>query len=314
MRDGRRLVSSLRAAARAKPVILMKVGRHPAGSRAAVSHTGAIVGTDDVFDAVVRRTGAVRVTSLSELVAAAQALASHVSPHGERLAVITNGGGPGVMAADRAADLGLPLATLAAATVGAAGAGAARRTGRTAIRSTSSATPTPARYRAAVGACLADPGVDGIVAILTPQAMTQPADVAQVGARAGARCDKPVIACWMGEASVASRGTQLRRRRPSVFREPELAVEAFAHLASFYRNQRMLLQAPGPLAPHGDARRVRGARAHRARARLGAQRPERHGIEGAARGVPHPGRALRGRGLASSKRSTRRRCCGSRSR
>ena len=103
VRDGRRLVSSLRAAARRKPVILMKVGRHPAGSRAAVSHTGAVVGKDDVFDAVVRRTGAVRVTSMSELVAAAQALAANVRPHGERLAVITNGGGPGVMAADRAA-------------------------------------------------------------------------------------------------------------------------------------------------------------------------------------------------------------------
>src|SRR5262249_62061895 len=88
-------------------------GRHPAGSRAAVSHTGAIVGSDDAFDAAVERAGVVRVQSVGQLVAAAQALASHVRPKGDRLAVITNGGGPGVMAADRLADLGLSLAELA---------------------------------------------------------------------------------------------------------------------------------------------------------------------------------------------------------
>src|SRR4029078_5362805 len=107
VRDGRRLGGSLRAAARSKPVILMKVGRHPSGSRAAVSHTGAIVWMDDVFDAGVRRTGVVRVRMMTELVVAAQSLASHVHPAGRRLAIITNGGGPGVMAADRASGLGL---------------------------------------------------------------------------------------------------------------------------------------------------------------------------------------------------------------
>src|SRR6266478_1049758 len=87
IRDARRFLSGLRAAARVKPVIVMKVGRHPAGSRAAVSHTGAIVGTDDVFDAAVRRAGVVRVSSIGQLVAAAQALAARVRPQGDRLAV-----------------------------------------------------------------------------------------------------------------------------------------------------------------------------------------------------------------------------------
>src|SRR5574341_1200730 len=117
VRNARRFVSALRAAARVKPVIVMKVGRHPAGSRAAVSHTGAIVGLDDVFDAVVKRAGVVRVTTIGQMVAAAQALAAHLRPQGERLAVVTNGGGPGVMAADRAADLDIPLAELAPATI-----------------------------------------------------------------------------------------------------------------------------------------------------------------------------------------------------
>jgi acetyltransferase len=142
VRDGRRLVSSLRAAARAKPVIAMKVGRHPAGSRAAVSHTGAIVGRDDVFDAVVRRTGIVRVKTAGEMIAAALALASGVHPMGERLAIVTNGGGPGVMAADRAADLGVPLAAFALPR----SRDCRRRclpTGRTAIRWISSAMRIP---------------------------------------------------------------------------------------------------------------------------------------------------------------------------
>jgi len=259
VRDGRRLVSSLRAAARVKPVILMKVGRHPAGSRAAVSHTGAIVGNDDVFEAVVRRTGAVRVRSMPDLVGAAQALASHVHPTGERLAVITNGGGPGVMAADWAADLGLELATLSPPTIEALH--------RALPANWSHGNPIdligdagPDRYRAAVDACLADPAVDGIVAVLTPQAMTQPEAAAQAVAESAHGASKPVIAAWMGEASVEVARAQLRKAGLPVFRGPEMAVETFAHLAQFYRNQRALLEAPGPLAhvepPDGEAARA----------------------------------------------------------
>ncbi len=247
VRDGRRLVSSLRAAARMKPVILMKVGRHPAGSRAAVSHTGAIVGKDDVFDAVVRRTGVVRVRAMSDLVGAAQALASHLRPTGERLAIVTNGGGPGVMAADRAGDLGVELATLAPATI-------ASLQGKL-PDNWSHGNPVdligdagPERYRAAVAACLADPGVDGVVAILTPQAMTEPEAAAQAVVDAARGATKPVIAAWMGEASVEVARAQLRKSGLPVFRGPEVAVETFAHIAQFYRNQRLLLRAPGPLA------------------------------------------------------------------
>ena len=274
VRDARRLVGSLRAAARTKPVIVMKVGRHPAGTRAAVSHTGAIVGRDDVFDAVVRRTGVVRVTTAGELVAVAQALRSHVHPTGERLAVVTNGGGPGVMAADRAADLGVPLAELASAT----------------IEKLKSALPPnwshgnpvdligdagPERYRAAIGACLEDPGVDGVVAILTPQAMTEPGDAADAVIAARAGSTKPVIACWMGEASVAGARDTLARAELPVFRLPETAVEAFAYLAAFYRNQRLLLEAPPPLvasaAPDlAAARRIVAGALSQGRSVLGA--------------------------------------------
>lgn len=247
VRNARRFVSALRAAARVKPVIVMKVGRHPAGSRAAVSHTGAIVGLDDVFDAVVKRAGVVRVTTIGQMVAAAQALAAHVRPRGDRLAIVTNGGGPGVMAADRAADLGLPLAELSAPTL---------ERLKTALPPTwSHGNPIDligdadaVRYRAAVSACLDDDGVDGVLAILTPQAMTAPAEAAQAVIEAAKDSTKPVLACWMGEEQTAAARRSLLQARIPVFRTPDPAVQMFGHVSSFYRNQRALLQTPGPIA------------------------------------------------------------------
>jgi acetyltransferase len=247
VRDGRRLVSSLRAVARGKPIILMKVGRHPVGSRAAATHTGSIVGRDDVFDAVVRRTGVVRVKTAGELIAAAQALAAHVRPAGDQLAIVTNGGGPGVMAADRAADLGLPLATLAPATI--------ERMRAALPANWSHGNPVdvigdagPERYRSALAACLDDPGVNGVVVILVPQAMTEAGAVGKVVAEAAAKSDKPVLACWMGEATVEAARREMRSAGLSVYRLPEMAVEGFAYLAQFHRHQRALLEAPPPLA------------------------------------------------------------------
>jgi acetyltransferase len=258
IRDARRFLSSLRAAARAKPVIVMKVGRHPAGSRAAVSHTGAIVGSDDVFDAAVERAGVVRVASVGQLVAAAQALTSHVRPKGERLAVITNGGGPGVMAADRLADLGLSLAELAPATVEALHAALpANWSHGNPIDLIGDA--DSARYKAAVSACLADGGIDGILVILTPQAMTEAEATARAVVEAAAGASKPLIACWMGEASAGPARKFLHDASIPVFRTPDPAVEMFAHLAAYYRNQRTLLQAPGPVA-HLAAPDIQGAR------------------------------------------------------
>ena len=178
IRNARSFMSALRAAARIKPVILVKVGRHEVGSMAAMSHTASLVGADNVFDAAVSRAGVVRVQTITQLFTAAKALSCGFRPVGNRLAIVTNGGGPGVMAADRAADLGLTMATLSDATIeyldqhlppnwphrnpvdiiGDAGAD---------------------RYHHAVKACLEDDNVDGVLAILTPQAMTRPLESAQ---------------------------------------------------------------------------------------------------------------------------------------
>jgi len=258
VRDARRFMSALRAAARVKPVILMKVGRQPAGSRAAMSHTGALVGADDVFDAAVRRAGVVRVGTIGELVAAAHALSSHVRARGDRLAVITNGGGPGVMAADRAADLGIALAQLAPATI--------EVLVKALPSNWSQGNPIDligdadaARYRAALVACLADRGVDGVLVILTPQAMTEPLEVAKVVVECAQSSDKPLLACWMGEGQLAASWRLLAERRIPAFHTPEPAVAMFAHVSAFYRNQKMLLQTPGPLSDY-PAPDVAGAR------------------------------------------------------
>jgi acetyltransferase len=107
--DARRFMSGLKAAARMKPVILLKSGRMPEGNLAAMSHTGAIVGGDDVFDSAIERAGAIRVLTISQLFAAAKTLSDNITIKNNRLAILTNGGGPGVMATDRAAELGLKL-------------------------------------------------------------------------------------------------------------------------------------------------------------------------------------------------------------
>jgi acetyltransferase len=249
LRDARRFVSAVRAAARAKPVVVLKAGRHPTGVRAAVSHTGAMVGADDVFDAALRRTGAIRVATIGQSVGAAHALSRRIRPRGERLAIVTNAGGPGVLAADRAADLHVPLAELSAATIEALH--------RALPANWSHGNPVDvigdadaARYTAAVQACLSDRQIDGVLVVLTPQAMTAPTDVARAVADCARSSGKPLFAAWMGEEQVAEGRAIFQARGLPVFRTPESAVEMFANVSAFYRNQRSLMQTPGPIGEH----------------------------------------------------------------
>ena len=261
IRNSRSFMSALRAAARIKPVILVKVGRHPAGSKAAMSHTASLVGADDVFDAAIRRVGVVRVQNVTELFTAARSLACGFRPTGNRLAIVTNGGGPAVMAADRASDLGLVMATLSDATV--------EYLNKYLPPNWPHCNPVDIigdaqadRYQHAVTACLNDENVDGVLAILTPQAMTKPLESAQVLIDIGNKNtnNKPLLTCWMGETQVAeSRKAFTKAHRPH-FRTPEVAVEVFSHLYDYYRNQKMLMQMPGPLAPHHIEPDVAGAR------------------------------------------------------
>lgn len=251
MNHARRFMSGLRAAARVKPVIVVKAGRHGAGSRAAQSHTAALVAADDVFDAALRRAGAVRAHSIDQLFSAAQLLASHHRMRGDRLAIITNGGGPAVMAVDRATDLGLQLAELSADSLQALDEILPQHWPR--------ANPVDIlgdagaeRYRAAVSRCLADPGIDGLLVMLTPQAMTDPLACAQAVAEAAAGQEKPVLACWMGKVQVGPARDLLSRHRIPNFPMPEAAVEAFSYLARYQHHQQLLLQVPAPLSARSE--------------------------------------------------------------
>ncbi len=258
IRDARRFMSALRATARIKPVVLVKVGRHEAGSKAVASHTGALVGSDSVFDALVRRAGVVRVTSITQLFSSARALSSHIKPTGGRLAIVTNGGGPGVMATDRAVDLGVTLAELSPETLG--------KLNLALPPNWSHSNPvdvigdaTAARYRATMEACLEDKNIDGVLVMLTPQAMTRPTEAAEAVVEVAKNSSKPVIACWMGEAQVAEGRRRFVEAGIPNFSTPEPAVEVFSYLSAFYENQRLLMQTPGPVA-RGTEPDVEGAR------------------------------------------------------
>lgn len=245
----RSFMSALRATARIKPVFIVKAGRHAAGSKAAFSHTGALVGADDVFDAALQRAGVVRVDTIVQLFSAAQALSTHFRPSGNRLAIVTNGGGPGVMAADRAADLGVALAALSNETLAQLDALLPATWSRSNPLDIIG-DATAERYRHAVAHCLQDDGVDGVLVILTPQAMTQPLEVAQAVIELAAKFDKPLIACWMGEVQVAACRQAFNQAKIPNFRTPEPAVEVFSFISAYYQNQKLLLQTPGPIADH----------------------------------------------------------------
>ncbi len=246
IRDARGFMSGLRGAARMKPVVALKAGRHPASAEAAMSHTGSLVGADDVFDAALRRAGVVRAHYISQLFAAAQLLSGAHRVSGDRLAIVTNGGGPGIMATDRALDLGIGLAQLSDESLRALAAKMPAHW--------SPANPVdvlgdapPDHFECAVSACLRDSGVDGVLVLLTPQAMTRPLEVAERVAALAAYPRKPVLTSWMGLDQVESSRQLFAQRGIPTFTSPEAAVEAFAYLVAYHRNQQLLLQVPGPL-------------------------------------------------------------------
>lgn len=250
IRNARRFMSALRSAARIKPIILLKAGRHEAGSAAAATHSGMAAVSDTVFDAAVRRAGVVRVQNVGQLFYAAKALASKFRPQGNRLAIITNGGGPGAMAADRAGDLDIPLAQLTNETMAVLN--------KTMPTNWSHSNPidiagdaTPERYREAILAVTQDPNVDSTLVMLSPQAMTDPMGVAQAIIEISDQLKHTVICCWMGEEQVASARKLLEDAGIPAFRMPETAIELFHHISKYYRNQKLLLQTPEPTRQHG---------------------------------------------------------------
>lgn len=248
IKNARRFMSGLRAAARSKPVIAIKGGINPQGSRAALSHTGAIIGNDDVFDAALKRAGVVRVGTIDELFSAAEILSStHSQVRGNRLVIITNGGGAGVMAADHASKLNVALPDLS----------------QKAIDDLDKVLPgqwshhnpvdiigdaTPKRYHDALAICSKE-AVEAILTILVPVAMSNPRKVAKQIIQDSRHLDKLILACWMGEKQVRSSWKLFEKHQIPFFDTPEKAISAFSYLADYYYNQQLLIQIPQPFSP-----------------------------------------------------------------
>lgn len=235
----------MKAAARLKPVILIKSGRYEAGSKAAMSHTGAMIGGDDVFDAAIERAGVVRAYSIAQLFSAARVLANNYVVKQDRLAIITNAGGPGVMCTDRAEELGLRMAELSESSI--------KALNKVLPVHWSHANPvdilgdaTPERYQKALEVCLNDDNIDGVLTILTPQAMTNPTQVAQFIIDGAKSSQKPVLASWTGGNRVQKGRDLFAGSRVAHFNTPEVGVDAFSFLAKYHQNQKLLKQIPSP--------------------------------------------------------------------
>jgi acetyltransferase len=244
--DVKKFVSAARAVARSKHVIVVKAGRHEAGAKAAASHTGALAGSDAVFDAAIRRAGVLRVTTIPDLFNMAEILAHQPPPRGPGLAIITNAGGPGVMATDALMLDGGQLAALAPESIDALN--------KTLPPFWSHGNPidvlgdaTPTRYKEAVEVCARDPNVQGLLVLLTPQAMTDPTLTARELAPFANIAGKPVLASWMGGAEVREGRTVLGQAGIATFDSPEAAIDAFLHMVQYRRAQELLYEQPEAL-------------------------------------------------------------------
>ena len=252
VKNSRRFLSALRAAARCKPVLLLKIGRATQRVRASHLPPGEI-GDDDIFDAALRRAGVVRLDNIGQMFAAAQALFSRVRVRGSRLAIVTNGGSAGIMAADRAKDLRIALAELSTDTCARLAATMPPHWvpgNPVDILSLASA----ANYTEAVQACLDDAGVDGVLVMLTPQMPTEADATAEALIALAKGTQKPIVACWMGGPRVREAGLRLQRAGIPTFNTPEPAVELVSHITNYYRAQQLLVQAPASISAKSPPR------------------------------------------------------------
>ncbi len=245
--NARRFMSALRAAANAKPVVILKAGRRSAGNRAALTHSGAIVGSDGVFDAALRRAGAVRVRSFVALFSAAKCLASRYRAVGRRLAIVTNGGGPGVLAADWISEINLQLASLTPEQAHALQPQLPPLASLCDLIDVSE-DAGPEHFKAAVEAAGQAQQVDGVLAICSPKIGHDGSSIAKALVESNRQLSKPMFTCLMGDASVGEARHILNEALIPTFRTPEAAVGAFGNIASFFQNQQLLQQTPPPMS------------------------------------------------------------------
>jgi len=259
IKHARKFMSAARAASRTKPVIVVKAGRHEAGARAAASHTGALAGSDEVYDAAFRRAGMLRVGSLADLFVAVETLAMTEPLQGDRLAILTNGGGMGVLAADAIADQGGSLAELSPETLS--------RLDAALPPTWSHSNPVDIvgdakadRYATSMTALLEDSAVDAVLVLNCPTAVASSLDAAKAVAQiARVKPHRRVFTSWVGGETAAKARRLFARERIPTYETPEEAVRAFMGMVNYRRNQDILMETP-PSVPEGFSPNLETAR------------------------------------------------------
>lgn len=256
--EAREFMSAARAFARTKPIVAFKAGRFAESAKAAASHTGAMAGVDAVYEAAFQRAGIERIFRIEDMFDCAELLARQQPPKGDRLAIVTNAGGPGVMSTDALIERAGKLAELSPETI--------EKLNTILPPFWSHGNPVdvlgdapPERYAAALDVVLQDKNVDAALVILTPQAMTDPTGTAAAVGEVASRHRKPVLAAWMGGSSVAKGVQILNAANVPCYNTPEQAVRAFMHLVSYARNLQILHETPKdiPVAFKLDRQRLR---------------------------------------------------------
>ena len=239
----RKFMSAARAAARNKPVLVLKAGRAPEGARAAASHTGALAGSDEVYDAAIRRAGMLRVFTTEDLFDAVETLARVRAQRGDRLAIMTNGGGPGVMATDALVAGAGRLASLSAETM----------RGLAAVLPATWSNGNPVdiigdapieRYVQTLEIVLGDAQSDAVLFIHAPTALVPSAEIAAAVLPVARQADRNVFACWLGGDGVRQARSAFAEAGIPTYDTPETAVAAFLQVVSYRRNQDLLMEVP----------------------------------------------------------------------
>jgi acetyltransferase len=271
--DARPFLSAAREVALSKPIIVIKAGRSEAASKAAASHTGALTGSDEVLDAAFRRCGVLRVHNIADLFYMAEVLGKQPRPKGKRLTILTNAGGPGVLATDTLVANGGELAKLSETTL--------QKLDEFLPAHWSHGNPVDIlgdadseRYAKAIEIAAQDPNSDGLLVVLAPQGMTDPSEIAERLKPYAHSSGKPLLASWMGGTSVAAGEALLNAGGVPTFPFPDTAARAFAYMWRYSENLRSLYETPSLAEGHD------------------LPAAARNGVEEIIRGVRQSGRLL----------------------
>ena len=241
--NARKFMTAARAFARTKPIVAYKAGRYPESAAAAASHTGAMAAADDVYAAAFQRAGIARVERIGDIFDVVDLIGRQRKPRGPRLAVVTNAGGPGVIATDALIGAGGVLARLSDRTLAQLDEALPPQWSR--------GNPVDVlgdarskRFARAIEIVAQDPGIDAILVIVTPQAMTNPTNIAQAVGRVAGQIKQPILAAWLGGRSMAAGIAALNEAGVATFSTPEQAVQAFMTLMDYARNLEVLYETP----------------------------------------------------------------------